>query len=83
MSADNWGGPAFACASENGHQPGMSLREWFAGQALGNSAICTGTAPEWQIAVWFKGRAGITREEIAARQAYEFSRAMLVEANKA
>ena len=31
----NDGGPAFACASEvNGHQDGMSLRDWFAGQAL-------------------------------------------------
>ena len=28
------GGPAFACAAENGHQEGMSLRDWFAGQAL-------------------------------------------------
>lgn len=25
---------AFACACENGHQEGMSLRDWFAGQAL-------------------------------------------------
>lgn len=30
----NDGGPAFACAAENGHQEGMSLRDWFAGQAL-------------------------------------------------
>ena len=28
------GGAAFACASENGHQPGMSLLDYFAGQAL-------------------------------------------------
>ena len=34
MSAPNDGGPAFACAAENGHQEGMSLRDWFAGQAL-------------------------------------------------
>jgi hypothetical protein len=26
--------PAFACASDQGHQPGMTLRDWFAGQAL-------------------------------------------------
>lgn len=30
----NDGGTAFACAAENGHQPGMSLRDYFAGQAL-------------------------------------------------
>lgn len=28
------GGAAFACAAENGHQEGMSLRDYFAGQAL-------------------------------------------------
>ena len=32
--ANNDGGPAFACAAENGHQAGMSLRDWFAGQVL-------------------------------------------------
>lgn len=26
--------PAYACAAENRHQEGMSLRDWFAGQAL-------------------------------------------------
>ncbi len=33
LMADD-GGPAFACAAENGHQAGMSLRDYFAGQAL-------------------------------------------------
>ena len=29
------GGPAFPMASDvSGHQPGMTLRDWFAGQAL-------------------------------------------------
>lgn len=28
------GGSAFACAAENGHQAGMSLRDYYAGQAL-------------------------------------------------
>ena len=28
------GGAAFACAAENGHQPGMSLRQWYAGLAM-------------------------------------------------
>ena len=28
------GGSAFACAGENGHQAGMSVRDYFAGQAL-------------------------------------------------
>ena len=28
------GGPAFACAADNGHQSGMSLRDYFAAAAL-------------------------------------------------
>ena len=36
MSDDKYGGPAFPRASSNYAQPqdGMSLRDWFAGQAL-------------------------------------------------
>ena len=37
MTAEQWekvGGPAFAAASDLGHQEGMSLRDWFAGHAL-------------------------------------------------
>lgn len=30
----NDGGPAFACASENGYQPGMTRRQWLAGMAM-------------------------------------------------
>lgn len=34
---------AFACAAENGHQGGMTLRDWFAGMALqGLSVGCSG-----------------------------------------
>jgi hypothetical protein len=36
----NDGGPAFACAAENGHQEGMKLRDWFAGQASCNPGFC-------------------------------------------
>lgn len=32
--------PAFACASENGHQQGMTLRDYMAGQAM--VGFCTG-----------------------------------------
>lgn len=44
------GGPAFACAAENGHQPGMSLRDYFAGQVLASGAFYTRPvgAVEWQ-----------------------------------
>ena len=58
-------------------QDGMTLRDWFAGQALANPTICTGAAPEYQLKVWFGGRCGITRPEIVAWQAREYADAML------
>lgn len=32
---DKTGGPAFACASVDGYQSGMSLRDWYIGQSIG------------------------------------------------
>lgn len=63
-------------------QRGMTLRDWFAGQALSNPSICTGTAPEWQLRAWFGDRAGLKPWEITARQAGEFADAMLSERSK-
>lgn len=34
MSSINDGGPAFPVSGPNGDHPGMSLRDWFAGQAM-------------------------------------------------
>ncbi len=56
---------------------GMSLRQWYAGQALANPTICTGTAPEWELERWFKGRIGIRRSAIVAAQAFDYADAML------
>lgn len=42
---DRDGGPAFACAAENGHQPGMSLRDYFAAQVITGLAISWGKEP--------------------------------------
>lgn len=74
--------PAFAAVAsgpaDDWHvQPGMTLRDWFAGQALANPTICTGTASEWQLADWFGNRTGIYSWEIAARQAGQYADAML------
>lgn len=69
------GGPAFPDVHEG--QTGMSLRDWFAGQALANATICTGRAEEWQLRAWFGDRGGITREEISAKQAIAHADAML------
>ncbi len=43
MTEEKTGGPAFACAAENGHQEGMTLRDWFAGQAL--TGLCANSIP--------------------------------------
>lgn len=58
---------------------GMSLRDWFAGQALCNPNICTGTAHEYELRAWFGERNGVTREEILSRQAHNCADAMLAE----
>jgi hypothetical protein len=57
---------------------GMTLRDYFAGQALTNPVICTGSAYDSQLDAWFgKSTTGITRSDIVTRQAYDFADAML------
>lgn len=75
----NDGGPEFpACNEANVNDTmGMSLRDYFAGQALANGEICTGQAHEYYLKAWFGDRGGITREEIAVKQAYNYADAML------
>ncbi len=63
-------------------EAGMSLRDYFAAAALQNSAICTGTEPDWQLSIWFNARTGITRQEIVAKQAASYANAMLAERSK-
>lgn len=41
MIAQEHNPPAFPASRDPGSHDGMTLRDWFAGQALGNSAICT------------------------------------------
>lgn len=78
MGGPKDGGPAFATGDHiNGGQEGMSLRDWFAGQALSNPHICTGDACQWDYRKWFGERGGVTKWEICAAQAYEYADAML------
>lgn len=57
---------------------GMTLRDYFAGQALANPTICTGTAHKWDIDRWFgTTRTGIMCHEVAARQALDYADAVL------
>lgn len=70
------GGPAFPL--HHTPYPGMTLRDWFAGQALSNSDLCTGRAPDWRLTEWFgEHRTAIEQYEIAAAQAYAYADAML------
>lgn len=50
----------------------------FAASAMSNPKLVTGEALDWQLRVWFGDKQWYkaTREEIAARQAYEYSKAM-------
>ena len=61
---------------------GMFLRDWFAGQALANPAICNGDAQEWEIKRWFgPEKTGVERAEIVAKQAWEYADAMIAACN--
>lgn len=75
------GGPAFACAAENGHQEGMSLRDWFAGQALAGvqERYDRHGVPEYELKAMFGGRSGLRREEIISAVAYQQADAMLAQ----
>lgn len=66
MSADKDGGPAFPHEQFMDGAPGMSLRDWFAGQVL--AGLCAGDAilPAEKMATFAYGAAD---EMLAARKA--------------
>lgn len=82
---DSVGGPAFPNGPDNESgwcaEYGMSLRDYFAGQALTNAAICTGVAMEYELRAWFGEQCGITRYQILAKQALEYADALLIARN--
>ncbi len=74
---------AFPVSSIDGFtQHGMTLRDYYAGQALANSAICTGEAKGYQLTAWFGPRTDIMRHEIVAKQAFDHADAMLLSRHK-
>lgn len=61
----------------SGWEIGMTLRDYFAAQAL-NGALARTTLPEYELAALFgRNRTGIRREEIIAADAYRIADAML------
>ena len=80
MSEIDDGGAAFPRDDFHRGIPGMSLRDWFAGQALANPSICTGKADNWELTAWFgPHKIGIKRAEIIAKQAGEYATAMIAD----
>ncbi len=72
--------PIFTGEDDQTVHPGMSLRDWFAGQAL---STVYDSYPEHQLNIWFGYHAsGITREQIKARAAYAQADALLAERGK-
>lgn len=58
--------------------PGMSLRDWFAGQSIPAATVdYTKGIADYEIGRMFGGRGGIRREEIIATLAYQYADAML------
>lgn len=83
MSARDDGGRAFPLYRGPGdilNTSGMTLRDWFAGQAL---PLCTGVAHTFELSDWFGPHASnITRAQIIAKQASDIADAMLAERSK-
>lgn len=87
MSAIKDGGPAFAAmgigpAGDVYHEPGMSLRDWFAGQCLEEARYRAVNTKEYELNALFGGRSGLRREEIIAAFAYQQADAMLAAREK-
>ncbi len=75
------GGPAFPRpVSGNPDHDGMTLRDWFAGQALSGM---TGAGTEFMNALCKRAKErGISEEELGAKMAYVLADAMLAERSK-
>jgi hypothetical protein len=79
MSAKDNGGPAFPVADDVAQSnSGMTLRDWFAGQAMSNPELVDGCASNRLLDEWFgKGSCNIDSAKVAAKQAYRYADAML------
>lgn len=77
MATIEVGGPAFPQFTTDRTRMGMTLRDWFASQAIAGG-LARGTMPEYELrAVFGKHRTGIPREEILAAAAYRIADEMI------
>lgn len=76
------GGEAFACASCDGHQDGMSLRDYFAGQALAGITANSEMIPELAGVIIRKGGSREQIDALVAKKAYEHADAIIAERQK-
>lgn len=84
MSMKQDGGRAFPLSreQEGWFEGGMTLRDYFAAQALAGGMART-TVPEYELRAMFgPTRTCITRDEIAAADAYRIADAMLAERSR-
>lgn len=88
-STTNDGGPAFPVTASTGDprdgvycRDGMSLRDWFAGQALAGYARSLLTQYASDVLCKLNERHGVSTSDTIATMAYELSDAMLAERNK-
>jgi hypothetical protein len=71
--------PAFAAAAGGENQccqPGMTLRDWFAGQIVGGMMACPNGGPGWIAAA---KKLGVEPDAAMSRGAYTMADAMLAE----
>jgi hypothetical protein len=79
MSALDNGGPAFpTIAGHTVYSNGMTLRDWFAGQALAGMATWTPAPPPHETSIPLPHRA----RELKAQWAYQMADAMIAERAK-
>jgi hypothetical protein len=74
--------PVHSQTSRTPPEPVETLRDRFAMAALANHELCTGRADEYYLALWFPGQTGITRFQIAAKQASLYADACMAEREK-
>ena len=80
MTTDKTGGPAFPLHDERNYLcEGMTLLDWYAGQAL---ASCTSDSARLVSATHFAAQDGISSQAAIAQMAFDIADAMLAERKK-
>lgn len=82
MTYDKTGGPAFPMVAQNWNNKGMTLRDYFAAQALQGYIACNAWHPDFVFPEGYKFGAGQRADQTVAEAAYKYADAMLKERSK-